>query len=81
MACVGLCEKIFDQAQTYVVPHAIELGIDGSIIGLGRGIGNDKVAAKLRYDGTVGECYNFGVDFVNSRSVSTGQKSFTSRRF
>jgi hypothetical protein len=50
------------------VAHAVELGVDGGVVGFGAAAGQGEVAAEGGDDGAVGEGYDFGVDFVDAGS-------------
>lgn len=67
-ACVGFGEEVFDEAHADVVTHAVELGVDGIVVGLGGGVGESEVAAELGDDGAVCEGYDFGVDLLDAGS-------------
>lgn len=64
-ARVGFREEVLDQPQPDVVAEAVELGVDGRVVGLVRRVGQREVAAELRDDGAVGQGDDFGVDFVD----------------
>ena len=66
LSCVGFGEEVFDKAEAHVVAHAVELGVDGAVVGFGGCVGDCEVAAELGDDGAVGESYDFGVDFVDA---------------
>lgn len=68
LACIRSSEKVFDQAQTDVESHFVELSIDGIVVGFVGGVGEGQVTAELGDDGAVGEGYDFGVDFVYAGS-------------
>lgn len=65
-ACVGFGKEVFDEAHADVVAHAVELGVDSIVVGLGGGVGEGEVAAELGDDGAIGEGYNFGVDLLDA---------------
>ena len=69
MAGVGFGEEVFDQAHANVVAHAVELGVDGGVVGFGAAGGEGEVAAEGGDDGAVGEGDDFGVDFVDAGSL------------
>lgn len=68
MARVGFCQEVFDQPHADVVAHAVQLGVDGGIVGFCAAAGEGEVAAEGGDDCAVGEGYDFGVDFVDARS-------------
>ena len=68
MPGVRFSEEVFDEAQSDVVTHAVEFGIDGGVVGWVRGGGEGEVAAELGDYGAVGEGYYFSRDFVGAGS-------------
>lgn len=68
MACIRLGEEVFDEAHADVVAHAVELGVDGCVVGFGAAGWEGEVAAEGCDDGAVGEGDDFGVDFVDAGS-------------
>lgn len=72
MARVGFRKEVFDQAHANVVAHAVELGVDGGVVGLRAAGGECEVAAEGGDDGAVGEGDDFGVDFVDAGSFWEG---------
>ena len=72
LAGVGFGKEVLDEAQADVVAHAVELGIDGGIVGFAGGVRHGEVAAELGDDGAVGESDDLGVDFVDAGSWIAG---------
>jgi len=72
VAGVALGEEVFDQAHADVVAHAVELGVDGGVVGFGAAGGEGEVAAEGGDDGAVGQGDDFGVDFVDAGSFGEG---------
>lgn len=67
---VRLGEEVLDQPDADVVAHAVELGVDGGVVGFGGGGGEGEVAAELGDDGAVGEGQDFDVDLLRAGSVA-----------
>ncbi len=65
---VGFGEEVLDQAEADVVAHAVELGVDGRVVGFVGRVGEGEVAAELGDEGAVGEGQDFDVDFFGAGS-------------